>query len=136
MLIPNRPVDSIKACVCRDSPITARTSGGSSETEVTLLAVIPCTAPLGSTVVITVTPVANLDHASRYISAIDSAVCNPVAPRKFETSANCESISAKSAYAAMLAPLHPLDRLGIGITGELDIRIASYRRTILSTADV
>jgi hypothetical protein len=44
--------------------------------------------------VITVTPVANLDQASRYISAIDSAVCNPITLRKFGTSGG--SINVKS----------------------------------------
>jgi len=108
MLIPKRPVDSIRPCVCRSSPITTRTSGGSSETDVTLLAVMPCTAPPGSIVVITVTPVANLDHASRYISPIDSAVCKSVVPNP-EVLLSLISPDGEIIDGSQKLPVHPLD---------------------------
>ena len=60
-----------------------RASGGSRATEVTALAVMPCGVPSGSTVVMTVTPVAKRLHARRYSGLLPGSVGKFVLYSKF-----------------------------------------------------
>jgi hypothetical protein len=69
MFTPKRPIRSMIGWIERSLPIATITSGGSSEMPVNELTVVPhgCgPSDPSSTVVTTVTPVANLVRTSRY----------------------------------------------------------------------